>query len=188
MPISSVRAVWVLRRSLGIRSASSQCSTIAPLNRSSTRKLISRLRRRRTGILLLPLPFFLEGGFPFRHVCLVPLWVDEWIRFACFSLLVLGFHPEICPMRPQKKIARQSFEYLEGLDVILRDLWILLVSHQHISRIYVGAADDHGVQRSGDLMNLHGPCRAALCVAGRQVRRQSGASKFDRVPIVQDAI
>src|SRR5438093_3597685 len=128
----------------------------------------ARLRSGRTWVLLLPVPFLPESGFPFRNVRLIAGRIDKWIRSAALHLFVLGLHSEITAMRAQKEITRQAFEDGEGLHIILCDLRIILVVYQNGTPIHVGAADNHRFQLASTLLHLHRPRGAAFGVTGRQ--------------------
>ena len=135
-------------------------------------------------MLLLPLPFLFKRGFALGYVCLIAIRIDKRIRTTGLHLLVFGFQAEVGSMRSQKKIARQPLQHSERLHVILCNLRVVLISDENVSGIYVRATDDHGIQGSAALLNLHRPGRAALRVARREVRCQLGASQFHRVTIV----
>src|SRR5437588_9580956 len=145
------------------------------------------LRRRGTGVLLLAFPFFLERSFALGNISLITIRIDQRVPSDGLHLLVLGLQAKIGPVCSQKKIAGKTLEHAERLDVILRNLRVVLVAHEHVPGIYIGTADDHGIQGS-PLLNLHRPCRAAFGMTGCPMRGPFGASQFDRVSVMQNAI
>ena len=91
-------------------------------------------------------------------------------------------------MGAEKQVTRQAFEDGKGFRVIVGDAGIIFVAHQNVARIHVGAADDHGVEPAGALLNLHGPCGAPFGVPRGEPGDQPRATQFDRVPVVEDPV
>src|SRR5437762_151359 len=146
------------------------------------------LRRRRTRILLLPVPLFQKRRFAFFDVRFVAGRIDERVGPARFHLFVLRFQAEIVAVGAQEKVHRQAFENLEGLHIIVRDLRIIFVADENRATVHVRATDDHRIQLTPAFIDLHGPRGAALRVAGSQMRDEFRASEFNRVSVMQHAI
>ena len=91
-------------------------------------------------------------------------------------------------MRAKKQIDGQALEESEGLHIVFRNLWIVLVADQHITVVDIWTADNYSIQLPSRFIHLHRPSGTSFRVTGRQARRQFRTAEFNRVSIVQYAV
>src|SRR5205809_6434897 len=92
-------------------------------------------------VLLLPVPFFQESGFAFSDISLIARRIDKRIGTTAGHLRVFRLQTEIGAVRPEEQIAGQTLENLERLDVVFRNLRIILIAHEDEARVYIWTAD-----------------------------------------------
>src|SRR5215469_9190386 len=91
-------------------------------------------------------------------------------------------------MRAQEYVARQRLQGLKRSLIVVRDLGILRVVYEFVSRVYVRTADDYHVIGFSLVCDFQGPGRASLGVPWRKMRRQHDVAETDFVAVVQAAI
>jgi hypothetical protein len=79
------------------------------------------------------------------EVRLVALRIDEGIQTALLQSRVLLREAIEGSVRTEEHIDRKRAQNLEASDVIVSDLRLILVVHQHVPRIHADAAKDYHV-------------------------------------------
>src|SRR5579875_81255 len=139
-------------------------------------------------LALLRVQFLAERLLAIVDISAVTGGIDEGVGRALPQLRVFGGHAVIIAVRAQEDVAGQGAKHFETVFVIGGDPRIVLVAHQHKTRIYVQASDDDYVVGLAAVLHLHGPGGAALGVAGSEMGYQRGSAQSDFIAIVQDAV
>src|SRR5206468_10656962 len=81
----------------------------------------------------------------------------------------------------EKHVAGQALQNREGPGKVLRNCGIFLVEDELISRIDIGAADDHHIVFLAAILDAPGPCGAAARVARSEEHTSELQSRSDLV-------
>ncbi len=125
---------------------------------------------------LLAFPLFAERIPAFGDERFVPRRINERIRRARFAVFIFALEIEVRAVRAQKKVHRQIQKQSEPPFVIIRDLRIITIANQDVSRVDVRAADNHRVQCARAIHYLHCPGGASGRVAGRESGSELGVA------------